>query len=66
MPASSAEEAARDIALTPFADWTDPERILVNVNSLYREFRRDTGPRDMMALFAAMGRYHQEHARAAH
>jgi len=58
------EEAARDIALTPFAAWTDPERILVNVDSLYREFRRDTGPRDVMALFAAMGRYHQEHARA--
>ena len=58
------EEAARDIALTPFADWTDPERILVNVDSLYREFRRDTGSRDVMALFAAMGRYHQDHARA--
>jgi cyclase len=58
------EEAARDIALTPFAHWTDPERILVNVDSLYREFRSDTGPRDTMALFAAMGRYHQEHARA--
>jgi len=55
------EEAARDISLAPFANWTDPERILVNVHSLYREFARDMGPRDAMALFAAMGRYHDEH-----
>ena len=59
------EEAARDISLEPFAGWTDPERILVNVHALYREFRRDATPPDAMALFAAMGRYHAEQQRAA-
>jgi glyoxylase-like metal-dependent hydrolase (beta-lactamase superfamily II) len=59
------DEAARDIDVAPFAGWTDPERILVNVHSLYREFAADHGPRDVMALFAAMGRYHHDHARAA-
>jgi cyclase len=54
------EEAARDISLAPFADWTDPERILVNTHALYREFARDATPPDAMALFAAMGRYHEE------
>lgn len=54
------EEAARDISLAPFADWTDPERICVNVHALYREFARDAAPPDAMALFAAMGRYHHE------
>jgi cyclase len=55
------EEAARDISLAPFAEWTDPERILVNVHALYREFSQEVAPPDAMALFAAMGRYHQEH-----
>jgi glyoxylase-like metal-dependent hydrolase (beta-lactamase superfamily II) len=60
------EEAARDISLDPVADWTDPERILVNVHALYREFSGDKTPPDAMALFAAMGRYHDERkARAA-
>lgn len=59
------EEAARDISLEPFAGWTDPERILVNVHALYREFRQDKTPPDAMALFAAMGRYHAEQKRAA-
>jgi cyclase len=60
------EEAARDISLDPVADWTDPERIIVNVHALYREFSGDKSPPDAMALFAAMGRYHDERkARAA-
>ena len=59
------EEAARDISLAPFADWTDPERILVNTHALYREFARDATPPDAMALFAAMGRYHEERKASA-
>jgi cyclase len=31
-------EAAFDIDLKPFDGWLDPERILVNVNTLYKEF----------------------------
>jgi len=54
------EEAARDISLGPFAGWTDPERIVINVQSLYRELAADQSPRDIMALFPAMGRYHNE------
>jgi len=59
------EEAARDISLAPFAQWTDPERIPVNVHALYREFAQDRSPPDAMALFAAMGRYHHEQRRGA-
>jgi cyclase len=60
------EEAARDIALDSFAQWTDPERMVVNVHALYREFAGERTPPDVMALFAAMGRYHAERkARAA-
>jgi cyclase len=32
------EEAAMDIVLDPFRGWLDEERLIVNVNSLYREF----------------------------
>jgi glyoxylase-like metal-dependent hydrolase (beta-lactamase superfamily II) len=38
-----AREAARDISLSDYASWGDPERIAVNVATLYREFG-DTGP----------------------
>jgi cyclase len=31
-------DAAFDIDLTPFKGWLDPERIIVNVNTLYRDF----------------------------
>ena len=30
--------AARDIALGEYAAWLDPERIVVNIDHLYREF----------------------------
>jgi glyoxylase-like metal-dependent hydrolase (beta-lactamase superfamily II) len=36
------DEAARDIALHAFRGWIDAERMIVNVNSLYREFRGGT------------------------
>ncbi len=57
----TAEEAARDIALDAFSGWTDAERILVNVHTLYRDFSGERAPPDALALFAAMGRYHREH-----
>ena len=34
----SAFEAARDIELREYSAWSDPERIAVNVDSLYREY----------------------------
>ena len=47
-------EAARAISLDAYASWTDAERIVVNVNTLYREFRNDTSPVDFMGLFGQM------------
>jgi glyoxylase-like metal-dependent hydrolase (beta-lactamase superfamily II) len=47
-------EAARDIALDDYESWGDPERIVVNVHTLYREFSGDSTPVDVMALFAQM------------
>ena len=49
-----AMEAARAISLDAYASWTDAERIVVNVNTLYREFRNDTSPVDFMGLFGQM------------
>jgi glyoxylase-like metal-dependent hydrolase (beta-lactamase superfamily II) len=46
----SAAEAARDIALSrdfaggPFAGWNSPERLMTNAHTLYRNWRRRTGP----------------------
>jgi glyoxylase-like metal-dependent hydrolase (beta-lactamase superfamily II) len=52
------EEAARKINLDRFAGWLDPERIVVNVASLYRQFSgRKAAPVDRVALFAGMKRY---------
>jgi len=36
---SSAEEVSRAIRLGEYADWVEPERILINVNRLFQEFR---------------------------
>ncbi len=51
------EEAARKISLDRYSAWLDPERIVINVASLYREFSGATAPLDRMVLFAAMKRY---------
>jgi len=55
----SFEEAARDINWTQFRDWTDSERLLVNVEQCYREFAGDTSPRDVMGLFTLMARWRE-------
>jgi cyclase len=52
----SYEEAAIDIALDAFADWVDPERIIVNVFACYREIEGDDRPASIMALREAMAR----------
>lgn len=49
-----AREAALDIPLGPYADWGDPERVVINVDTLYRQFAAETGPRDTLSLFAGM------------
>jgi glyoxylase-like metal-dependent hydrolase (beta-lactamase superfamily II) len=50
----SAFEAARDIKLAEYASWSDPERIAVNVDSLYREFRGEQASTDIFELFNRM------------
>jgi len=51
MPAA---EAARDIDLSSYRSWTDAERIVVNIDTLYREFSGDRSPANALDLFAAM------------
>jgi len=63
----SLEEACRDISWDAFRDWSDPERLLVNVDAAYREFSGDTSPRDIIRLFTLMARWHNaDKASAAH
>jgi glyoxylase-like metal-dependent hydrolase (beta-lactamase superfamily II) len=52
----AAEEAATDIALGEFRHWLDPERIVVNVDTLYRGYRGDGSQPDLMRLFGLMAR----------
>ena len=47
-------EAALDIALGAFSSWGDAERIAVNVDSLYREYRGDGKVTPVIELFALM------------
>jgi cyclase len=51
----SVRDAAHDIALGDYSSWPDAERIAVNVDTLYREYRGETGgPTDALGLFALM------------
>ena len=51
------EEAARDIALTEFEGWSDAERIVVNVDTIYREWAGKPARESVVPCFAAMARY---------
>jgi len=50
----SAFEAAKDIELAEYSSWSDPARIAVNVDSLYREFSATQTTTDTLELFAQM------------
>ncbi|HYV58108.1 MAG TPA: MBL fold metallo-hydrolase, partial [Candidatus Nitrosopolaris sp.] len=52
----SALEAARRIDLGPYAGWTEPERIVFQVERAYRELRGEPfdAPIDITALFGGM------------
>lgn len=54
----SDEEAARDINFSAFRDWSDEERIYVNVNACYREFTNDRERPDVLRMFTLMARHH--------
>lgn len=50
----SVDEAARDISLDAYADWSESERILVNVDTLYRGFRGESASPDMPEMLGRM------------
>lgn len=50
----SVRDAAHDIALCDYASWIDAERIAVNVDTLYREYRGDPSAPDIVGLFSLM------------
>jgi hypothetical protein len=54
--------AARDINMSEYRGWTDPERIVANVFSLYKQWGTAFTPEQQRDLFGAMGRYHKEMA----
>jgi len=57
-------EAAKHIDLGPYAKWTEPERILFNVERAYREFRGEPfdAPIDVAAIFQGMHELRQARA----
>jgi cyclase len=52
----TALETAKKIDLGPYATWTQPERLIFNVERAYREFRGEAwnAPIDVTSVFAAM------------
>ncbi len=50
----TAWQAARDIELGQYSAWSDPERIAVNVDCLYREFNKEAQATDILELFTRM------------
>jgi len=55
-----AEQAARDIAFNEFSDWSESERVVVNVSTIYRELSGMDDSGDVIGLFAAMARFWKE------
>jgi glyoxylase-like metal-dependent hydrolase (beta-lactamase superfamily II) len=58
-----ADAAADDIDLADFRDWGDPERIAVNVISVYRELDPSLPEVPVPELFARMARWSARHKR---
>lgn len=46
--------AAKELMAGPYAHWGDPERTIINVDALYREFRGAGEGADRVALFTQM------------
>lgn len=60
----SSEEAAQDIELGEFGQWTDCERIAVNVHSVYRELDPKEPELSVPDLFGRMARWQRRRGRA--
>jgi len=58
-----AVEAAKKIDLGPYANWTEPERIIFNVSRAYREFRGEPfdTPVDFFEMAAVMAEIRKGH-----
>lgn len=57
-----AQAASDDIDITDFRDWGDPERIVVNVATIYRELDPTLAPASPPELFAQMGSWSARHS----
>jgi cyclase len=55
----SVQEIARDISLDEYATWNDAERLVVNVDSIYRELSGEMEHPGTIGLFALMAEYAQ-------
>ena len=55
----SVQEIARDIRLDEYATWNDAERLIVNVDSIYRELSGEQERPGTIGLFALMAEYAQ-------
>jgi len=49
-------EAAQDIDLSSYANWGEPERVVININTLYRDFGADVAS-DPLTLFGYMAEF---------
>jgi cyclase len=62
----SVTDAAYDIDLSQFRGWIDEERIVVNINTLYRDFGASGGLLSPFERRTWMGRYRREQREKAH
>ena len=53
----SAWEAAKDIDLDRYATWTDGERIVVNIATIFRELKGDQSHQKMVESFMSMAEF---------
>jgi len=58
------QDAARDIPINDYAHWTDPERVVANVYSLYREWNPEIPAATPFMLFGEMNHYRKAHLAA--
>ena len=56
----SAVDAAFDIDLREFGKWSNPERIVANVDTIYKELAEDTTPPDFVKLLGFIHAYEQK------
>ncbi|MBA58609.1 MAG: MBL fold metallo-hydrolase [Gammaproteobacteria bacterium] len=57
------KETANDIALSDFSSWTDAERIIVNVDTLFKEYSGSSATTDTLELFSLMAEFKKNHGK---